>query len=144
MQQTFTAWSSFLKHAYNSLGKFMTNTYHCLSIWSRDISSRICNVESSRQINYTLIFHQCILFILFYAVIRQKENSNITLLMHTACADSIHELYMCSMCCYSRIKAQPESKVHGANMGPTWGRKDPGGPQVGPMNIAIWEGLSSG
>ena len=31
-----------------------------------------------------------------------------------------------------------DSKVHGANMGPTWGRQDPGGPHVGPMNLAIW------
>ena len=32
----------------------------------------------------------------------------------------------------------PDSKIHGANMGPTWGRQDPGGPHVGPMNFAIW------
>ena len=32
----------------------------------------------------------------------------------------------------------PESKVHGANMGSIWGRQDPGGPQVGPMDFAIW------
>ena len=31
----------------------------------------------------------------------------------------------------------PDSKVHGANMGPTWGRQDPGGPHVGPMSLAI-------
>ena len=31
-----------------------------------------------------------------------------------------------------------DSKVYGANMGPIWGRKDPGGPHVGPMNFAIW------
>ena len=30
------------------------------------------------------------------------------------------------------------SKVHGANMGPIWGRQDPGGPHVGAMNFAIW------
>ena len=24
-------------------------------------------------------------------------------------------------------------------MGPTWGRQDPGGPHVGPMNFAIWD-----
>ena len=29
------------------------------------------------------------------------------------------------------------SKVHGAYMGHTWGRQDPGGPHVGPMNLAI-------
>ena len=33
----------------------------------------------------------------------------------------------------------PDSKVLGANMGPIWGRKDPGGPNVGPMNLAIWD-----
>ena len=33
----------------------------------------------------------------------------------------------------------PDSKVHGANMGPIWGRQDPGGPHVGPMNLAIRE-----
>ena len=26
-------------------------------------------------------------------------------------------------------------------MGPIWGRQDPGGPHVGPMNFAIWEHL---
>ena len=37
--------------------------------------------------------------------------------------------------------SNPDSKVHGANMGPIWGRQDPGGPHVGPMNFAIWEYL---
>ena len=42
----------------------------------------------------------------------------------------------------------PDSKVHGANMGPIWGWQDPGGLRVGPMNLAIWgvfilESLSS-
>ena len=41
------------------------------------------------------------------------------------------------------IDYSPDSKVHGVNMGPTWGRQDPGGPRVGPMNLAIWVMLSS-
>ena len=28
-------------------------------------------------------------------------------------------------------------------MRPIWGRQDPGGPHVGPMNFAIWVGLIS-
>ena len=32
----------------------------------------------------------------------------------------------------------PDSMVNGANMGPIWGRQDPGGPHVVPMNFAIW------
>ena len=29
----------------------------------------------------------------------------------------------------------PNSKVHGANMGPIWGQQDPGGPHVGPWLV---------
>ena len=36
-------------------------------------------------------------------------------------------------------KGIPDIKVHGENMGPIWGRQDPGGPHVGPMNFAIWD-----
>ena len=31
----------------------------------------------------------------------------------------------------------PDSKIHGANMGPTWVLSAPGGPHVGPFNLAI-------
>ena len=31
----------------------------------------------------------------------------------------------------------PDSKVHVTNMGPTWVLSSPGGPHVGPMNLAI-------
>ena len=31
----------------------------------------------------------------------------------------------------------PDSKVHGFNMGPTWVLPVPGGPHVGPINLAI-------
>ena len=37
--------------------------------------------------------------------------------------------------------AIPDSKVHAANMGPTWVLSAPDGPQVGPMNLAIWDGI---
>ena len=35
--------------------------------------------------------------------------------------------------------SNPDSKVHGAHMRPTWGRQDPCGPHVGPVIYAIWE-----
>ena len=35
----------------------------------------------------------------------------------------------------------PDSKVHGANMGPTRVLSAPGGPHVGPMNLAIRDAL---
>ena len=37
------------------------------------------------------------------------------------------------------VSRTPDSKVHGANMGPVWGRQDSGGPRVGSMNLAIWD-----
>ena len=40
-------------------------------------------------------------------------------------------------CCTASRSHIPDSKVHGANMGPIWGRQDPGGPHVGPMSPAI-------
>ena len=33
----------------------------------------------------------------------------------------------------------PDSKVHGANMGPIGDRQDPGGPHVGTINFTIWD-----
>ena len=36
-----------------------------------------------------------------------------------------------------QVNIPPDSKVHGVNMGSTWGRQAPGGPHVGPMNLAI-------
>ena len=38
----------------------------------------------------------------------------------------------------------PDSKVHGCYMGTSWGRQDPGGPHVGPMNLAIWDVFCAG
>ena len=35
----------------------------------------------------------------------------------------------------------PDSKVHVANMGPNWVLSAPDGPHVGPMNLAIREGI---
>ena len=37
----------------------------------------------------------------------------------------------------SNYKTVPDSKVHGANMGPIWGRQDRGGSHVGPINFAL-------
>ena len=37
-----------------------------------------------------------------------------------------------------KLITYPENKVHGANMGPIWGRQDPDGPHVSPITCAIW------
>ena len=43
----------------------------------------------------------------------------------------------------AKCKTAPDSKVHGANMGFIWGRQDPGGSHVGPMDLVIWGSFSS-
>ena len=35
------------------------------------------------------------------------------------------------------VKHCPDNKMRGANMGPTWGRHDPGGPHAGPIKLDI-------
>ena len=47
-----------------------------------------------------------------------------------------------SKLCLYWLKLKPGSKVHGANMGPIWGRQYPGGPHVGLMNFVILVRLS--
>ena len=43
--------------------------------------------------------------------------------------------------CQQEVSISPDSKVYGVCMGPTWGRQEPGGPHVGPTNLALWVSL---
>ena len=52
-----------------------------------------------------------------------------------------YEYLLCIAGTKMQEKFNIDSKVHGDNMGPIWGRQDPGGPHVGPMNFTIWEVL---
>ena len=47
----------------------------------------------------------------------------------------IRTLLWCKLC--GHWQHHPDSKVHGANMGPTWTLSAPDEPHVGPMNLAI-------
>ena len=40
------------------------------------------------------------------------------------------------------IEDFPDSKIHGAYMGPIWGRQDPDGPHIDPMNFTAWVCIS--
>ena len=44
---------------------------------------------------------------------------------------------LCNKHRFQMVHVYPDSKVYGANMGPTLGRQDPGGSHVGPVNLAI-------
>ena len=69
----------------------------------------------------------------FYATIVYQANISIlfTKLTHTKRVEERH------------MDTNPDSKVHGANMGLIWGRQVPDGPHVDPMNFAIWEHLAA-
>ena len=54
---------------------------------------------------------------------------------------TVKPAYLCSHL-HDALATIPDNKVHGTNMGPIWGREDPGGSHVGPMNFAIWDCLS--
>ena len=72
-------------------------------------------------------------------------NSNFSVCPEGPIVISQHELVMVMAWCQVGNKPlpaliiTPDSKVHGANMGPIWGQQDPGGHHVGPMNFAIWD-----
>ena len=40
------------------------------------------------------------------------------------------------------LRNNPDNKVHGATMGPTWVLSGPDGPHVGPMNLAMRNDLA--
>ena len=52
----------------------------------------------------------------------------------------LHDIRQTDRQTYTRTYMEclyPDSKVHGANMGPTWVLSAPDGPHVGPMNLAM-------
>ena len=49
-----------------------------------------------------------------------------------------HQLQQSSEQKVYHARTHADSKIHGTNMGPIWGRQDPGGPHVGSMKFAIW------
>ena len=54
-----------------------------------------------------------------------------------------HYMALSDMMEYNNESIYPDNKIHGANMGSSLGRQDPGGPHVGPipMDLAIWLAL---
>ena len=48
------------------------------------------------------------------------------------------------LCVFSRVYVYLDTFLIARFMGPIWGRQDPGGPHVGPMNFAIWNMTTQG
>ena len=47
-----------------------------------------------------------------------------------------------ALLCFAVSNGSPDSKVQGANMGPTWALSVPDGPHVSLINLAIWVGFA--
>ena len=85
--------------------------------------TRLCNAGPQR-INNTIVYLMTWSFLLMSRVTANHSDYGLIHLKRTA-------------------HGNPDSKVHGANMGPTRVLSDPDGPHVGPMNLAIREGMSN-
>ena len=87
----------------------------------------------------------------YYAVTVMQWNYRLTLYVPELCLFSSYTIYRISDCWYKKNKfdrhginhqGNPDSKVHGANMRPTWVLSAPDGSHVGLMKLAIREACS--
>ena len=94
--------------------------------------------NNSNHLMIILVYHPNITFSI-------HDNSGCT--VHHTIANHVLPCKMINSMEFSLINAisttcitnwlYPDSKVHRANMGPTWVLSAPGGPHVGPMDLAI-------
>ena len=66
-------------------------------------------------------------------------HSNVFYIAHVLLIPFNYCSYFSRIVDIDRVLVIPDSKVHGAHMGLTWGRQDPGGPHVGHVNLSIWD-----
>ena len=59
------------------------------------------------------------------------------LIKHVNSTNFHHNKLLILIACMTSFQDIPDSKVHGANMGPTWVLLAPDGPHVGPINLVI-------
>ena len=89
-----------------------------------------CFIRSWR-FKYNLTFVTCMYrYVILPTLIRLNDV--------TYCASSHSRLRFHAQTTQHKMCALRDSTVHGANMGPIWGRQDPGGPHVGPMDFVFW------
>ena len=72
----------------------------------------------------------------YLAIPTHKCGRNVLLLLDSIC-ECMWLLWKLELSAYQGYM-DPDSKVHEVNMGPIWGRQDPNGLHVGPMNFAFW------
>ena len=151
-------WEWIIISAHTSLGMWLTLLIHAgIKV---NVKSSF-SLQFSMHEHYTCILHLTIRkMIVVFTQSKPEQNCNIEepifkCILFNGHVCMITELHAMEVCGIMHIKhtdgvmvwkhfphdCSPDSKVHGVNMGPIWGRQDPGGPQVGPMNLAIWVSL---
>ena len=100
---------------------------------------------NSRLISYS----SCITIIMCGVIYRWLSNTAVTQVQwqgnylsdDKSCGTNCVSIKFEMMIACLNIVHNPDSNIHGANMGTIWGRQDPGGSHVVHMNLAIWEVL---
>ena len=109
-----------------------------LTIWSGAHISQETNPgtnDGNLRSPMEILLSLDILFALYSANVRLYNGPFSLKIIHSPIFGNFH----CNIIGINKATCHhiPDSKVHGANMGPTWGRQDPGGPHVGLMNFAV-------
>ena len=103
--------------------RFLSNEFHLWYAWFKSHFSNSINVTCTAAIwNHKVKgqgFYNWIHLTFYGPVITRHYNTTVLSTVLT--------------------KGTPDSKVHGANMGPIWDRQDPAVPHVGPMNLVLWD-----
>ena len=102
-----------------------------LHTWSRILKSLSTNYKHVLQSRYLVTYDITMIIVLPCIKISQY-----------ALQTTYHLKLKCTYIAERHLRCNnPDSKVHGTNMGPTWVLPAPGGPHVSPMNFAIRETL---
>ena len=136
----------------------MNKSYLWIHIWNMNIHNQIKDVGMSVMImecqylilnlqNALIILPKC--FCLDKILYKRIHAAVIALLKaQDFCGAGRNWYFACrlfrrSTLCNGTKQQTPDSKVHGANMRPTWVLSAPDGPHVGPINLAIRDPLQN-
>ena len=96
-------------------------------LWVK-VSSTVCDIWSSLYITLKFVYrHQS----LASSSLSRSDSKSIKIYIYFKSYIQLGRKTYLLLC------INPDSKVHGASMGPTWALSVPDGPHVGPMNLAI-------
>ena len=124
----YTQIAKFMGPTWGPPGSCRTQMGPMLASWTLLSGHLLCEVTQMRPV-------RCCLQVSFMRLLDH-------LALHHCCTYQYYHVYIgmvgAALIPPGHLLQYPDSKTHGANMGPTWGWQDPGGPHVGPMNLTIW------